>query len=161
MTSLYVRWVALFIVAVILGILIYDHYQKNLAAWVPSQVQTQQPTQQIRVLGMVQGGTLKGNVNAGHATFQLIENEIAIQVYYKGPKPDNLRELKTMILIGKWNASDNIFEARDIGLVTNYGFVISAYLIGLIPLAIFLFAMSRRVRFLYEEIKTSKLYQEE
>ena len=46
MTSLYVRWVALFIVAVILGILIYDHYQKNLAAWVPSQVQTQQPTQQ-------------------------------------------------------------------------------------------------------------------
>ena len=105
MTSLYVRWVILFIVAVILGILTYDHYQKNLAAWVPSQVQTQQPTQQIRVLGMVQGGTLKGNVNAGHATFQLIENEIAIQVHYKGPKPDNLRELKTMILIGKWNTS--------------------------------------------------------
>ena len=89
------------------------------------------------------------------------ENKIAIQVYYKGPKPDNLRELKTLILIGKWNPSNNVFEARDIGLVTNYGFVISAYLIGLIPLAIFLFAMSRRVRFLYEEIKTSKLYQEE
>ena len=82
-------------------------------------------------------------------------------MHYKGPKPDNLREIKTMILIGKWNPSDNVFEARDIGLVANYGFVISAYLISLIPLAIFLFAMSRRVGLLYEEIKASKLYQEE
>ena len=161
MTSLYTRWSLVLIVAVLISILTYNHYQQNLATWTPSQVQIQQPTEEIRALGMVQGGTLKGNVSDGDATFRLIENEIAIPVHYRGLTPDNLRELKTLILLGKWNPSDNVFEARDIGLVTNYGFVVSAYLIGLIPLAIFLFAMSRRVRFLYEEIKASKLYQEE
>ena len=161
MTSLYTRWSLVLIVAVLISILTYNHYQQNLATWTPSQVQIQQPPEEIRALGRVQGGTLKGNISDGDATFRLIENEIAIPVHYRGLTPDNLRELKTLILLGKWNPSDNVFEARDIGLVTNYGFVISAYLIGLIPLAIFLFAMSRRVRFLYEEIKTSKLYQEE
>lgn len=161
MTSLYIRWGALLIVAMVLTGLTYSHYQQHLATLSPQQVSEQHPSQEIRVLGMVRGGTLKGNVEAGDATFALIENDSTMPVHYHGPPPDNLRELKTLILIGKWNPSDNIFEARDIGLVTNYGFVVGAYVIGLIPLAIFLFAMSRRVGLLYEEIKASKLYQEE
>ena len=161
MTSLYVRWGGLLIVGVFLAVLTYNHYEQHLATLSPGQVKTQGPTQEVRVLGMVRGGTLEGQVEAGDATFELIENEAAVPVHYHGPPPDNLRELKTLILIGKWNPSDNIFEARDIGLVTNYGFVVGAYLIGLIPLGIFLFAMSRRVGLLYEEIKASKLYQEE
>ncbi|MDT7042576.1 cytochrome c maturation protein CcmE [Candidatus Nitronereus thalassa] len=161
MTSLYVRWIVVLIVAVVLSILTFSHYQKHLATLSPSQVKTQGLTQEVRVLGMVRGGTLAGKVDAGDATFELVEDEVTIPVHYLGPPPDNLRELKTLILIGKWNPSDNIFEARDIGLVTNYGFVIGAYLIGLIPLALFLFVMSRRVGLLYEEIKASKLYQEE
>ena len=119
------------------------------------------PSHEIRVRGLVRAGTLQGNVAGGEAEFELTEGDASIPVQYQGPPPDNLRELKTLVLIGKWNPTTNIFEARDIGLVTNYGFVISAYLIGLIPLAIFLFAMSRRVSLLYEEIKESKLYQEE
>ena len=161
MTSLYVRWGALLLVALIIGALTYAHYQQNLATLSPGQVNAQKPSGQIRLLGMVRGGTLQGDVAAGNATFELTENEATIPVHYQGPPPDNLRELKTLILIGTWNPADNIFEARDIGIVTNYGFVVSAYLIGLIPLAIFLFAMSRRVGLLYEEIKASKLYQEE
>jgi cytochrome c-type biogenesis protein CcmE len=161
MTSLYVRWTVLLIVAVVLGVLTFSHYQEHLATLSPEQVKAQSPTQEVRVLGMVRGGTLEGKIEAGDATFEVIENDATIPVHYHGPPPDNLRELKTLILIGKWNPSDNIFEARDIGLVTNYGFVVGAYLIGLIPLAIFLFAMSRRVSLLYEEIKASKLYQEE
>ncbi len=161
MTSLYLRWCGLLIVAVVLTGLTYSHYQQHLATLSPKQVTDQKPSQEIRVLGMVRGGTLKGKVETGDATFALVESESTLPVHYHGPPPDNLRELKTLILIGKWNSTDNIFEARDIGLVTNYGFVVGAYLIGLIPLAIFLFAMSRRVGLLYEEIKASKLYQEE
>jgi len=161
MTSLYIRWGGLLIVAMVLTGLTYSHYQQHLATLSPKQVNEQNPSQEVRVLGMVRGGTLKGNVAGGDATFALVENNTTIPVHYHGPPPDNLRELKTLILIGKWNSSDNVFEARDIGLVTNYGFVVGAYLIGLIPLGIFLFAMSRRVGLLYEEIKASKLYQEE
>ncbi len=161
MKSLYLRWSGLLIVALVLTGLTYSHYQQHLATLSPKQILEQQPSHEVRVLGMVRGGTLKGNVEGGDATFALVEHDTTIPVQYQGPPPDNLRELKTLILIGKWNPSDNIFEARDIGLVTNYGFVVGAYVIGLIPLAIFLFAMSRRVELLYEEIKASKLYQEE
>jgi len=161
MTSLYVRWGALLIVAIIISVLTYNHYQQHLATWSPSQVKEQAPSEEVRVRGMVQGGTLEGQVDAGEATFELIEQEASIPVHYQGPPPDNLRELKVLILIGKWNSSDNIFEANDIAIVTNYGFIVGAYLIGLIPLAIFLFAMSRRVSLLYQEIKESKLYQED
>ncbi|MCH7614495.1 MAG: cytochrome c maturation protein CcmE [Nitrospinae bacterium] len=161
MTSLYLRWGGLLIVAVGLSVLTYNHYQQHLSTVSPHQMKEQAPRQEIRLFGMVRGGTLEGKVKAGDATFELMGNDTSVTVHYQGPPPDNLRELKTLILIGKWNPSDNIFEARDIGLITNYGFVIGAYLIGLIPLAIFLFAMSRRVGLLYEEIKESKLYQEE
>lgn len=161
MTSFYVRWGGVLIVALVLSGLTYNHYQHNLATWSPHQVKAQSPGAEVRVRGMVRGGTLAGPVAAGEATFELVESDTAIPVHYQGPPPENLRELKTLILIGTWNPSDNIFEARDIGLVTNYGFVVGAYLIGLIPLAVFLFAMSRRVGLLYEEIKTSKLYEEE
>ena len=167
MTSFYVRWSGVLIVALALSVFTYTHYQQNLATWSPSHVKAQAPSSEVRVLGMVQGGTLAGRVEDGEATFELIERDASrpeqagIPVQYHGPPPENLRELKILIVIGRWNASDNIFEARDIGLVTNYGFVVSAYLIGLIPLALFLFTMSRRVGLLYEEIKASKLYQEE
>ena len=80
---------------------------------------------------------------------------------YDGPPPDNLRELKILVLIGTWNADAQVFEARDIGIVPNYGFIAGAYLLGLLPLALLLFAMTRRVHFLYDEIKASKLYEEE
>ncbi len=161
MNSLYLRWGGLLIVAVVLGVLTYNHYQKDLATVSLLQVKEQAPGQEVRLFGMVRGGTLEGKMKAGEATFELMGDDMSLPVHYQGPPPENLRELKTLILIGKWNPSDNIFEARDIGLVTNYGFVVGAYLIGLIPLALFLFAMSRRVELLYEEIKASKLYQEE
>ncbi len=36
-----------------------------------------------------------------------------------------------------------------------------AYIVGLIPLALFLFFMGRKVTLLYDEIKQSTLYQSE
>lgn len=166
MTNFYVRWSGVLIAAVALSAFTYNHYQQNLATWSPSQVKAQTPLSEVRVLGMVQGGTLAGRVETGEAAFKLIESaalpeHTGIPVRYHGPPPENLRELKTLVVIGKWKASDHTFEAREIGLVTNYGFVAAAYLIGLIPLALFLFTMSRRVGLLYEEIKASALYREE
>lgn len=161
MTNLYIRWGGLFMVAVVLGILTVNHYQETLASLAPQQVKQEVPSGEIRVLGMVQSGTLESAGEAGEATFTLLGEHASLPVHYQGPPPDNLRELKILVLLGTWNASTRIFEARDIGLVPNYGFIAGAYLIGLLPLAILLFAMSRRVGILYEDIKASKLYEEE
>lgn len=160
MTNLYLRWGGLLIVATVLIVLTYNHYRDNLASLVPQQVKQEAPTGDVRVLGMVQGGTLQTR-EAGEATFTLLGKNATLPVHYQGPPPDNLRELKILILIGTWNAATQVFEARDIGIVPNYGFIAGAYLLGLLPLALFLFAMSRRVHFLYDEIKASKLYEEE
>ena len=160
MTNLYLRWGGVLIVAIVLIVLTYNHYRDNLASLVPQQVKQEAPTGEIRVLGMVQGGTLETR-GAGEATFALLGESASLPVHYEGPPPDNLRELKILILIGTWNADTQVFEARDIGIVPNYGFIAGAYLLGLLPLALLLFAMNRRVHFLYDEIKASKLYEEE
>ena len=160
MTNLYLRWGGVLIVAIVLIVLTYNHYRDNLASLAPQQVKQESPTGDVRVLGMVQGGTLKTR-DAGEATFTLLGKSATLPVHYQGPPPDNLRELKILILIGTWNAATQVFEARDIGIVPNYGFIAGAYLLGLLPLALFLFVMTRRVHFLYDEIKASKLYEEE
>ena len=160
MTNLYLRWGGVLIVAIVLIVLTYNHYRDNLASLVPQQVKQEAPTGDVRVLGMVQGGTLKTR-EAGEATFTLLGEQATLPVHYQGPPPDNLRELKILVLIGTWNAATQVFEARDIGIVPNYGFIAGAYLLGLLPLALLLFAMTRRVHFLYDEIKASKLYEEE
>ncbi len=160
MTNLYIRWGGVCIVAIVLIVLTYNHYRDNLASLVPQQVRQEAPKGDIRVLGMVQGGTLETR-GAGEATFALLGEHASLPVHYEGPPPDNLRELKILVLIGTWNAGAQVFEARDIGIVPNYGFIAGAYLLGLLPLALLLFAMTRRVHFLYDEIKASKLYEEE
>lgn len=161
MINFYLRWGGLLIVAIVFGVLTYNYYQKNLASLSPSEVKRKAPIQEIRVSGMVKSGTLKGSVETGDVQFELIKNNSGIAIHYQGLPPDSLRELKTLVLIGKWSTADNIFNARDISLVPNYGFVIGAYLISTLPLVIFLFFMNRRVRILYEEIKITKIYQEE
>ncbi len=160
MTNLHIRWGGVCIVAIVLIVLTYHHYRDNLASLAPRQVKQEAPAGDIRVLGMVQGGTLETH-GVGEATFTLLGESTSLQVHYEGPPPDNLRELKILILIGTWNAATQVFEARDIGIVPNYGFIAGAYLLGLLPLALLLFTMNRRVNFLYEEIKASKLYEEE
>ncbi len=158
---LYIRWSVVLAVALGLAALTGQHYRDHLASVVPRDVTHESPAGEIRVVGMVRSGTLTGNVEAGDAAFTLMGRDTSLPVVYQGPPPDNLRELKTLIAIGTWNASERVFNARDIGIVPHYGFVAGAYLVGLLPLAGLLFAMSRRVSLLYEEIKTFALYQED
>ena len=161
MTTFYTKWGAMLLAMIVLSLLTYHHYQQELATLTPQDILRTAPAEEVRLLGMVQGGTLRGNVEGGDAQFDVIEEETSLSVQYHGPPPENLRELKKLVLIGKWSATANLFEAHDIGLVTNYGYVMGAYLIGLLPLALFVFAMSRKVSLLSAEIKESKLYQPE
>ena len=161
MKSFYAKWGGLLLAIILLGLLTFQHYQKDLAVVSPQEVLAQSSHGEVRLLGMVRGGTLQGHVDDGQAQFEVIDNDSAISVQYQGPPPDNLRELKVLVLIGTWNPTSQVFEARDIGLVTNYGYVLGAYFIGLFPLLVFIFGMSRKVGLLYAEIKESKLYQPE
>ena len=86
----------------ILVVLAYQHYQQHLISVTPVFVIKNAPTDSaLRVQGMVKSGSLKGNVQEGHAEFELVGESSTISVAYDGPPPDNLRELKTLIIVGK------------------------------------------------------------
>ena len=162
MTWFYVRWAAILIVVVVIASLTSQHYQQNLASLSPQSILSHPPAgTSVRVQGMVQSETLVGHPEEGHAQFALVDGTSSLSVQYDGPPPDNLRELKTLVLVGRWDSDARVFRAHEVALVTNYGYVVSAYLVAFIPLALFLFAMSRRVSFLFQEIKQSKLYEPE
>ena len=149
--------------AAILAVLTYQHYQANLASvtpeWVLQNDMSAYPA--LRVEGMVKSGTLNGNLQEGQVNFELVSSLGSIPVHYKGPPLENIRELKTLIVVGQWDQAAQIFRAHETALVTNFGFVISAYLVTVLPLALFVFGMSRRVALLFHEIKQSKLYEPE
>ena len=160
MTGFYLRWATVVVVLSILAFLSSKHYEQNLASLTPEIVATGNHARTpLRVQGMVKSGSLTGSPEEGHAAFELQGASKSLKVEYQGPPPDNLRELKTLILIGQWDASAQLFRARETAIVTNYGFVASAYTIALVALLVFVFAMSRKVTFLYQEIKDSKIYE--
>jgi hypothetical protein len=115
----------------------------------------------VRVIGRVEGGSLVYNPISHEATFVLTGEREKIDVQYHGEAPENLRELKTLVITGRWDPVIPRFEAHNISLVPNYGFVASAYLIGIIPACLFLFGMERKVALLYNKIKSTKPYEPE
>jgi cytochrome c-type biogenesis protein CcmE len=162
MTGLYTRWAVILGAMVLLGILTYQHYQHHLATLPAGSLLSQPPaTQPVRIHGMVKSGTLKGDVEQGQATFELTDDSASIKVEYQGPPLENIRELKTLVLIGRWDSQAGIFKAQDTALLNNFGFVAAAYLISILGLGWMVFAMSQRVMVLFKEIKESKLYEPE
>ena len=157
----YARWSGLLIGVAIIALLSFRYYEKKLESISPEQLLREQPAGVVRVLGIVQGGSLVTQPPFHEAAFLLSGQGEMISVQYRGEAPENLREIKTLVVIGRWDPSLRQFEAHDIALVPNYGFVASAYLIGIIPMGLFLFSMERRVALLYNTIKDTKLYEPE
>jgi len=162
MTGFYLRWAGIIVIAIILAVFATQNYKNHLASVNPEFVITGKHSQTtVRVQGMVGSGSLTGSPEEGHAEFELLGKTKSLKVQYQGPPLENLRELKTLILIGSWNPVSQVFRAQETALVTNYGFVASAYIIAFLVLVASVFTMSRKVTFLFQEIKESKLYEPE
>jgi cytochrome c-type biogenesis protein CcmE len=161
-TRLYIQWTVIALAAAGIVWASSRYYDRHLVTLTPEVLQgSESGTVPVRVQGRVEGGTLSGDPASGHASFRLAGEREAMDVEYNGPSPENLRELKTVVVVGRWDAARHVFLAQDLALVTNYGFVIGSYLVALLPLAVFIFLMERRVRMLYSEIKQAKLYEPE
>ncbi len=162
MTRLWVQWAVVALAAAIVAFSASRYYDQHLLTVTPEAVlDGGAGSELVRVQGLVEGGTLTGDASSGQAAFRLRGDRDALPVEYNGPPPENLRELKTLVVIGRWDAERRVFLAQDLALIPNYGFVVSAYLVALLPLALFTFLMERRVRLLYNEIKQAKLYEPE
>ncbi|MEW6325968.1 MAG: cytochrome c maturation protein CcmE [Nitrospirota bacterium] len=166
MTGFYVRWGVILAAGALIAGLAYQHYRDQVQPMTPEELFQAGPAGTVRVIGLVQPGSLVIDPEAAtsssfRADFDLAGRVEHLPVRYAGPADDNLRELKTLIVVGQWNAEGRIFEAQDLALVPNYGYIAAAYLLALLPLGLFLFGMERRVALLYTVIKAATPYQPE
>lgn len=169
MKGLYLRWVAVICVALVIAWLAIQHYDREVRPITPAALLQNRPVGTVRVIGRVQAGSLKTAAPEAEggsllADFELAGEQAHLAVHYDGPADDNLRELKTLVVIGHLDPAGPDgprFEAHEFDLLPNYGFITAAYLLALIPLGLFLFGMERRVTLLYTVIKETTVYKPE
>jgi cytochrome c-type biogenesis protein CcmE len=161
MKWVYIRWGGVLMIAAIIGVLGIQRYNRDVTVISPHHLLHDQPTQTVRILGMVEAGSIRKEGEGSSVAFQLSAEGVKLSVRYLGEESENLRDLKTLVVAGKWNSTSQTFEADKIALVPNYGFITAAYLASLIPMGLFLFNMERKVAMLYILIKEEKIYQPE
>jgi cytochrome c-type biogenesis protein CcmE len=168
--GLYLRWVAVIFVGLMIAWFADQHYDREVKPITPVQLLEMQPVGTVRVIGRVQAGSLTTTPPEAHggsllADFELAGEQAHLPVHYDGPEDDNLRELKTLVVVGHLisvgGPDGRRFEAHEFDLLPNYGFITAAYLLALIPLGLFLFSMERRVALLYTVMKETTVYQPE
>jgi len=162
MTGFYARWAIMVGGMILLAVMTYHQYQRDLSTISLATVLNSPATSEtVRIQGMVKSGTLSGAIDQGQASFELMDGSTTLPVEYAGPPLENIRELKTMVLIGQLDHETKTFKAKDTALINNFGFVAAAYLLTVTVLLLALFAMSQRVMVLFKEIKEEKLYEPE
>lgn len=162
MTGFYTRWAIMVGGIILLAMMTFQQYQRDLSTIsLATALESPATSKPVRIQGMVKSGTLLGAVEQGQATFELIDGPTTLAVEYAGPPLENIRELKTMVLIGQLDPATKTFKAKDTALINNFGFVAAAYLLTVISMCWTLFAMSQRVLVLFKEIKDEKLYEPE
>jgi len=157
----YIRWGVLMVVFGVIGFLGLARYNREVRTISPEVLLGQKTDSEVRVMGMIEAATLEGGVDGAPFRFSLSKAGTKVPVVFSGDDADILRELKTIVAIGRWQAEKGEFQAAEIALTPNYGFIASAYLLSLVPLVFFLFYMERRVAMLYVMIKEEKVYQAE
>jgi len=157
----YLRWLVLLILFSGIALLGFSRYNREVRTISPKALLSEQSAPGIRLIGMVEAGSLVRGGDGVPFRFSLSGEGEKIPVRFSGDDSDTLRELKTIVVIGQWSGEKNEFDADRIALVPNYGFITSAYMVSLIPLGFFLFYMERRVALLYVTIKDEKVYQAE
>ncbi len=161
MKTFYLRWGGILLLGALIGFLGWQRYDRDVKTSTPEEVLHQPSDKPLRVQGRIEAGSLAVDPLLRRASFDLAGTGEKLSVRYTGDDLESLRELKIIVVAGKWDPSARLFESQKMALTPNYGFVVSAYLIGLIPMALFLFRMERKVVLLYALIKQEKLYQPE
>jgi len=159
--SLYLRWSVLIGVFAVISFLAVSRYNSDVRTISPKVLLSEAPSEQRRLMGMIDAGSLKGGSDGMPFRFSLSSEGAKASVVFLGDDAESLRDLKTIVAVGRWHADKGVFEAAEIRLTPNYGFITSAYVFSLIPLILLIFSMERRVALLYVMIKEEKVYQAE
>ncbi len=152
----YLRWGGVLVLGVVISLLGLQRYCLEIKTVTPDEL-LKMGSHRNRVIGRIDAASL--SVAPTLTQFRLMGAPGQIPVRYSGGDLENVRALKEIVVHGYWDVNTGLFEASKISLTPNYGFVVAAYLISLVPMLVFLFYMERRVLFLYVLIKKEVAYQ--
>jgi cytochrome c-type biogenesis protein CcmE len=112
MNLFYIRWVVVILVTLVITFLGFQRYQKDVVSLTPDQL-LQHPSQgKIRVIGVIQGGSLTKEEDSNMAFFRLQGEKKPLPVRYRGHDTDTLRDLKIVVVTGRLNAGTGEFEGK-------------------------------------------------
>lgn len=165
--EIYMRWAVVVILLAVIAVLAIFRYNREVSAIPFEALLRNKPDGTVRLLGRVVAGTLVRKDTG--ATFNLSGGgnvpregkEEKVSVLYIGKPDDNLRELKELVVVGFFDPDKMEFTAQRIAPIPNTGFLVSAYLLSIIPLIFFIFNMERNLILLSILIKEEKPYQPE
>ena len=161
MNIFYLRWGVILVLGLIVASQGIQRYYRDVATLSPSELILQKPDKTVRVRGTVIGGSLMRKDSQNDLSFLIEGQGKEIPVHFIGSQAEGLRELKTIVVEGRWDPSSGELKGEKIGIIPNYGFVSAAYLLGFIPIILFLFHTEWKVRLLYSQIKETKVYESE
>jgi cytochrome c-type biogenesis protein CcmE len=157
MKQLYLRWIGVLAIGIFLVFLGARRYCHDVATFPIERLTAEAPSGEVRILGQIVANSIAPSAEG--LGFQLTDPPETLTVLYTGKETDEIRDLKTLVMIGKWDGAAKRLVADRTAIRPNYHFVVAAYLVGLIPVALFLFRMEYRVAKLYSEIKETKVYE--
>jgi len=161
MNIFYLRWGIILVLGLMIVSQGVQRYYRDVATLSPNELIQQKPHETVRVMGTVIGGSLVRKNSQNNLSFLIEGQGKEIPVHFIGSQAEGLRELKTIVVEGRWDSATGELKGEKIRVIPNYGFVSAAYLIGFIPIILFIFHTERKVRLLYSQIKETKVYESE
>lgn len=147
------RWVLVLVALGVVVALAWQRYQQEVAYLLPREFPSVLQMQEVRVLGRVRAGSFS-KIDANEARFVLEEQGAAVDVLYRGPDLDTLRELKTILARGVKQADGSLL-ASQVSISPNYDYIAGAYGMAGLILLLFAFVVERQVRRMEKELRTA------
>ena len=114
MISFYIRWVVVLLVTFVIAFLGFQRYQRDVASLTPDQILQDPSPNKVRVVGIIQGGSLTREDESNRAFFLLQGEDKTLPVRYQGHDTDTLRDLKIVVITGHLNSGTAEFDGEAI-----------------------------------------------
>lgn len=105
------------VVAVVIGVLIATSFSGSTSDYLTvAEVKALGPdqTRDSRVSGAIVPDSVEWNTRELHLTFAVEDETGQLDISYHGPQPDMLVDAVEAVVVGKYDPTDQVFEAEEL-----------------------------------------------
>jgi cytochrome c-type biogenesis protein CcmE len=105
------------VVAVVIGVLIVTSFSGSTSDYLTvAEIKSlgSDQTRNSRVSGEIVPNSVDWNTRELHLTFEIEDETGQLAISYHGPQPDMLVDAVEAVVVGKYDPSDQVFEAEEL-----------------------------------------------